>query len=58
MENLKDAFDVDKTQYSGEKRLLLLDDISTTGSTFETMVNALKSSGINNIVCFAVATPF
>ena len=57
LENLKDAFVVDKTKYNG-KRLLLLDDISTTASTFETMINALKYNGINNILCFAAATPF
>ena len=58
LDNLKDAFVVDKAQYHTGKKLLLLDDISTTGSTFETMVNSLKFSGINNIVCLAVATPF
>ena len=58
LENLKDAFVIDKTNYTKGKKLLLLDDISTTGSTFETMVSLLKSNGINNIVCLAVATPF
>ena len=58
LDNLKDAFVIDKTKYNVGKKILLLDDISTTGSTFETMVNALKYSGINNIVCFAAATPF
>ena len=58
LDNLKDAFVVDKTKHQSGKKILLLDDISTTGSTFETMVNALKFSGINNIVCFAAATPF
>lgn len=58
LDNLKDAFVVDKAQYHTGKKLLLLDDISTTGSTFETMVNSLRYSGINNIVCLAVATPF
>ena len=57
LDNLKGAFVVDKKYYSG-KRLLLLDDISTTGSTFEMMINELKYNGINNILCFSAATPF
>ena len=58
LDNLKGAFTVDKSKYNKGKKLLLIDDISTTGSTFETMVNELKFNGINNIVCLAVATPF
>lgn len=58
LDNLKNAFVVDKSKYNSGKKLILLDDISTTGSTFETMVNELKFNGINNIVCLAVATPF
>lgn len=57
LENLKQAFAVDKNEYHGGG-VLILDDISTTGSTFEVMVNELKYNGINNIVCFAAATPF
>ncbi len=57
LENLKGAFKVNKDEYSGGG-LLLFDDISTTGSTFEVMVNELKYNGINNILCFAAATPF
>ena len=57
LENLNKAFEVDKNEYTGGG-ILILDDISTTGSTFEVMVNELKFNGINNIVCFAAATPF
>ncbi len=57
LENLKNSFDVVKENYNG-KRLLIMDDISTTGSTFEVIVNTLKYNGINNILCFAAATPF
>ena len=56
MDNLKGAFVVDKSKYNG-KRLLLIDDISTTGSTFETMINELRYNGINAVSCLAVATP-
>ena len=56
MDNLKDAFVVDRSKYSG-KRLLLIDDISTTGSTFETMITELRRNGVNSITCLAVVTP-
>ena len=56
MDNLKDAFVVDRSKYLG-KKLLLIDDISTTGSTFETMITELRRNGVNSITCLAVATP-
>lgn len=52
MENLANAFKVNK-----ENRLdcdiLLIDDIFTTGSTFESIINELKKNDINNITCLA-----
>lgn len=56
MENLHNAFEVNKEFISG-KNVLLMDDICTTGATFEEMINALKSAGVENITCFATATP-
>lgn len=56
MENLHNAFEVNKDFISG-KNVLLMDDICTTGATFEEMINALKSAGVENITCFATATP-
>lgn len=56
MENLADAFVVDK-----EKDLhlpvMIIDDICTTGSTFEEMITALKKEGITDIVCLASSNP-
>ena len=57
MENLKGAFEVDVTKLQHGK-LLLIDDICTTGSTFEEMISELKKSGIDDIVCFTATTPF
>lgn len=54
--NLSEAFEVNKENYKG-KTLLILDDICTTGSTFEEMIKALNCAGINNIICFATSTP-
>ena len=56
MLNLSNAFEVNKENYTG-KTILIIDDICTTGSTFEEMIKVLKISGANNIVCFATSTP-
>ena len=55
MKNLEDAFKVDISKISG-KPLLILDDICTTGSTFEEMIKILQQNNIKNIVCFATAS--
>lgn len=57
MENLNKAFKVNK-EYYNNKTLLLIDDICTTGSTFEEMIKELNKNGITDIVCFAATTPF
>ena len=56
MINLNNAFEVNKDFITG-KDILIMDDICTTGSTFEEMINTLKSAGVNKIMCFATATP-
>ncbi len=56
MINLHEAFEVDKEFLTG-KDVLLMDDICTTGATFEEMINTLKSAGVKSISCFATATP-
>lgn len=57
LQNLTNAFEVNKENYNG-KTLLLIDDICTTGSTFEEMIKELAKHGITDIVCFAATTPF
>ena len=56
LENLSNAFEINKEFYKG-KTLLILDDICTTGSTFEEMIKELNNIGITDIVCFATSTP-
>lgn len=56
-DNLRGAFKVDKSCLKSAK-ILLIDDICTTGSTFEEMIKELKKNGIDDIVCFAATTPF
>jgi len=57
MNNLENAFVV-KTNDSKHGDIMLLDDICTTGSTFENMIAELKKNGFVDIVCFATTTPF
>ena len=56
--NLDKAFKVDKDELIAGKRILLIDDICTTGSTFEEMIRELNKSEIFDIVCLATTTPF
>lgn len=56
MENLANAFKINKNSLS-KGDILLIDDICTTGSTFENIIIELKKNDINNIVCFATTTP-
>ena len=55
LENLKDAFQVDASQKC-DKHILLIDDICTTGSTFESIITELQKYGIHNITCLATAS--
>ena len=56
LKNLSNAFCVDKTNDLG-KPILIIDDICTTGSTFEEMINALTREGFKEIVCLAASCP-
>ncbi len=58
MVNLSDAFEADKTKFVDGKKVLIIDDICTTGSTFEEMIKELNNIGVCDIVCFATTTPF
>jgi len=57
MDNLSNAFKINKAANRNGK-ILLLDDICTTGSTFESIITELKKNDISDIVCFATTTPF
>lgn len=56
-ENLHNAFKVDTSALSDCGKILILDDICTTGSTFAEMIKTLKEAGITDITCFATTTP-
>lgn len=56
LKNLSNAFEVDKTKLL-DMPVLIIDDICTTGSTFEEMIKVLKQEGIKDIVCLASSNP-
>lgn len=56
MQNLSDAFKIN-SEKDLKKPILILDDICTTGATFEELINTLKNYGINDIVCMASSSP-
>ncbi len=58
MINLSNAFEVCTDKILPDKKLLIIDDICTTGSTFEEMIKAFNANGICDIVCFAATTPW
>ena len=53
---LKDGMRID-TSKDLKKPVLILDDICTTGATFEEMIKILKKHGINEVVCMASSSP-
>ncbi|MFI3300051.1 MAG: phosphoribosyltransferase family protein [Candidatus Gastranaerophilales bacterium] len=54
--NLNKAFEV--TPKYNNKKILIIDDICTTGSTFEEMIKEFKKHNITDITCLATTTPF
>jgi len=54
--NLAGAFEVNENEKI-EGKILLIDDITTTGATFAEMIKTLKKVGYSDITCFATTTP-
>lgn len=55
--NLSNAFSIDKTKLQNN-RILIIDDICTTGSTYEEIIREFNKNGVYDIICLATATPF
>ena len=53
-ENLKDAFECNLISYEGEK-LLLIDDILTTGSTMTEIIKSFQNKGVNDLTVFVTS---
>ena len=56
-ENLSGAFEIDEDNLLPMK-ILIIDDICTTGSTFEEMIKEFEKHNISDITCLAATTPF
>ncbi len=55
--NLANAFEVNEENLLPMK-ILIIDDICTTGSTFEEMIKEFEKHKISDITCLAATTPF
>ena len=56
MANLKGSFAVKNKSLVKGKRILVVDDVMTTGSTLETVAERLKSAGASEVVALTVAS--
>ena len=55
-DNLKGAFGVNRDSYTG-KKILIIDDICTTGTTLEEMIKTLKGVSVDNLCAIVGACP-
>lgn len=55
-ENVKGVYGICKKADVGGMRILLIDDIVTTGNTMAECCNVLRAGGAENIICMSVAT--
>lgn len=55
--NVLAAFEVPKPEFVREKRIILVDDVITTGSTMNECARVLKEQGAARVVGIALATP-
>ncbi|MDD3237181.1 MAG: ComF family protein [Candidatus Gastranaerophilales bacterium] len=54
--NLKNAFSINK-EHKPKSPILLIDDITTTGSTFYEIIKLLNKNSIKDVTAFATAIP-
>jgi ComF family protein len=52
--NLSGVFSINKKKIKGVKRVLLVDDVMTTGSTANSIAKVLKSAGIEEVYVFVL----
>ncbi len=58
IKNIKGAFEINENiNLPKDTPLLLIDDITSTGITFEEIIKTLKKSGYKNITAIALSTP-
>jgi len=54
-ENVKDVFEVIKPLFVQNKKIILLDDVITTGATIEACANELLKAGANEVMLLSLA---
>jgi ComF family protein len=54
-ENVKDVFEVIKPTFVQNKKIILLDDVITTGATIEACANELLNAGANEVMLLSLA---
>lgn len=54
-ENIKGAFKVATAAEISERRILIVDDVMTTGATLNEIAKALKQNGAQSVSCIALA---
>ena len=54
-ENLKNAFECNKEYYSFTEKILIIDDILTTGSTMEEIIKTLQNADVKNLAVFVTS---
>lgn len=58
IKNIKNAFDINTNeQIEKDKKLLIIDDITSSGITLEEIIKVLKKNGYKNIMALTLATP-
>jgi predicted amidophosphoribosyltransferase len=55
LENLQNAFAVRQPELIQGKRILLVDDVMTTGTTLNECARVLRNSGATSILVFTLA---
>jgi predicted amidophosphoribosyltransferase len=55
--NMKEAFNVRHPERLEGKRIILVDDVSTTGATMNSCASVLRNAGADEIVGVALARP-
>ena len=56
LKNLKNAFSIEKSNINSYLDILIIDDIFTTGSTFESMIDEFHKKNVYNITCLAATS--
>ena len=56
--NVKNAFviNIENNQYVKNRKILLVDDVTTTGATFESLSVTLRKAGASAVFCWALAS--